>query len=166
MVDKIIFSSIIEDMIQHKNSVKTFKEYIEYSPFVSFYKGELVEMTNIDPKIHKFGIDVKIHIQQPADKKLPHGPRLKIFKNKRDVFVITLPKDVRDVKIKGDASFLKSKEVSTLANIAKHYKEAFVSFWCDEDMGVGELMDYIEAINLNDFKKLDELRKEHPITCY
>ncbi len=136
----------------------SFKEFIGES--------QIFEMANIDPKIHKFGIDVKIHILQPGNRKLPHGPRLKIFKSKESSFIITLPKDIRDVKVEGKINIVKNHELKTLIDIAKHYKEAFVSFWCNDDMGVGELMDFIEYINKNNISGLNILRSKYPITCY
>ncbi len=142
--------------------MKNFKEYQNYLK----EESHLIEMTNIGPKQHKFGIDVKIHILQPAEKELSHGPRLKIFKKKDRSFIITLPKNIKNLKIKGDTSIVKKTELKTLINIAKHYKEAFVSFWCNDDMSGDELMDFIEAINLNKYDVIEEFRKEYPITCY
>jgi len=140
-----------------------FKDYISYEEYLS-EESHIHEMANIDPRTHKFGIDAKIHILQPGDKKLSHGPRLKIFKRKNISFVITLPKSINDIGIIGDTGFLNLKEVNTFIDIAKHYKEAFVSFWCNDSMTTDELMDYINAINKNE--TLEDLRTEFPITCY
>jgi len=139
--------------------VKTLKDYLKE-------ESHLIEMTNIGPKLHRFGIDVTLHLLQVGDFKLSHGPRIKILKGKKELFVITLPKDIRDLKIIGDTDELKSKDIKTLINIAKHYKEAFVSFWCNKYMKVDDLLDYIEAINLNKHDVIKELRNEYPITSY
>lgn len=139
-----------------------FKDSIKYQEYLN-EESHIYEMANIDPRIHKFGIDVKIHILQPT-KKLAYGPRLKIFKTKDKSFIITLPKDIANIDIIGDTSFLKQKEINSLINIAKHYKEAFVAFWCNWDMGIMELMNYIESINKN--KDLNKFRSDFPINCY
>lgn len=140
-----------------------FKDYVVYQKYLN-EESHIYEMANIDPRTHKFGIDVKIHILQPGKRKLSHGPRLKIFKKKNQSFIITLPKDIVNIDIQGDTSFLKQKEVNSLVQIAKHYKEAFVAFWCNDDMSSDELMDYIESINKNE--QIEKFRNEFPIDCY
>jgi ABC-type phosphate transport system ATPase subunit len=45
-------------------------------------KDLILEFANMDPEEHKFGVDVNLHIYQPGQVKLSHGPRIKIFKNK------------------------------------------------------------------------------------
>jgi hypothetical protein len=145
--------------------MKTLKEHLE---FVEYLKEDenIFEMATLHPNEHKFGVNVKIHILQPGDKRLPHGPRLKIFSQKDVVFIITLPKDVRDIRVIGDTAKLKPKDVEILLDVASFYKEAFVTFWCNPLMSVSELMLFIKSINVNNFKNISKLRKEHPITCY
>jgi hypothetical protein len=101
----------------------------------------LMEMANIDPREHNFGVSVKINILQPGQKKIPHGPRVKIFRGSQE-YTITLDKDEDKVKEIGEV-FLNRREAKIIFdNIVKH-RNHFLSFWSDPQMTVAELMDKI-----------------------
>jgi len=135
------------------STMETFAEYLEK-------ESHIFEMATLSPKEHKFGINVKIHILQPGDKKLPHGPRLKILKNNTELFVITLPK-IGEPEIIGNTQELKKQDVSILLSTAKQYREAFVRFWFDSYMSVDELMNFVDSINKHDQDRIQQFRKEH-----
>ncbi len=133
--------------------MKDFKEYLKEEEHIA-------EMANINPRHHKFGIDVTLNILQPTSK-LSHGPRMKIMKRSSELFVITIPK-TGEPKIIGDTSELKSKEVKTLIDIVKHYREVWLRLWYTTWMDSQSAVEFIEAINTNDHKKIEELRTEFP----
>jgi len=107
----------------------------------------ILEFSNIGPKTHKFGVDVKLHLMQPDNKdKLKHGPRVKIFKTKPGFdFTITLEKVPRVI---GDWKKLVSeKEKNILMQKIEHYREAFLKFWNDPGMTSDEFKDLMDEID-------------------
>lgn len=107
----------------------------------------LFEMANIGPKTHKFGIDVKLNILQPGDRKISHGPRIKVFRGDKD-FSITLNKDASKMKIVGK-SFLSPKETKTVLTKVSKYRNAFLNFWNNQQMTTDELREEMDAIDNN-----------------
>jgi hypothetical protein len=61
----------------------------------------ILEFANFEPEEHKLGTDLKMHIMQPGDKKLKHGPRIKLFNNEHD-FTISISNDINKIKVIGD----------------------------------------------------------------
>jgi hypothetical protein len=63
----------------------------------------LYEMATLGPKDHKLGIDIKLHILQPGQHKLSHGPRVKCFKSGSDKdFSISLNEDETKMFLVGE----------------------------------------------------------------
>jgi len=64
----------------------------------------IFEMATLSPKDHNLGVDIKLHILQPGDKQLSHGPIIKCLKSNNDKnFSISLNVD----KHKNDGSYWK-----------------------------------------------------------
>jgi hypothetical protein len=102
-------------------------------------------MANVGPRDHKFGVDVKLHIYQPGDQKLQHGPRIKIFKSNQD-YSITLNSDPNKMFIVGK-SFLNNRENKIVLDNVRKYRSAFIKFWNDPNMTTEELRDLMDIID-------------------
>ena len=113
------------------------------------YKREVIfEMANVDPRDHKFGVDVKLNILQPGDKKPSHGPRIKVFMNDiGDSFSISLNKDPEKIKVVAGESFLSVKKLKLLISKIKKYRMAFLDFWNNPSMTTRQLVDRMEEID-------------------
>lgn len=95
----------------------------------------ILEMANFGPKDHKLGIDIKFHCLQPGNKKLKHGPRLKVFRGNQE-FVLTIE---NEPKIIGDSNWLNKKELEKTIKFVSLNKDAFLKFWNDSSMVASEL---------------------------
>jgi hypothetical protein len=105
------------------------------------YPG-LLEMASIGPKLHKFGINVKLHIYQPGDKKIPHGPRIKVYSmNGSEDFSISLSNDASKINHITGASFLSDRELEFLIGKIRKHRASFMKFWNDPKMSVDDLLD-------------------------
>jgi len=110
-------------------------------------KDLILEFANMDPEEHKFGVDVNLHIYQPGQVKLSHGPRIKIFKNKPGPdFSISLedtPRVIGNWKL-----VVKKNELNILLKNIKKYRTAFISFWNDSSMSIRKLELLMKQIDL------------------
>jgi len=124
--------------------MKKFKKYIEDQQLIK--EEELIlEFATIGPKSHKFGVDVKLHIMQPGDKKLQHAPRVKIIKKgvNGDMSI-----RIDNQEVIGDyTKFMTSKELKIIKSKIVHYKNAFLNFWNDPDMDSDEFLDMFSQID-------------------
>lgn len=124
--------------------MKRFKEYTDEQ----LLKEELLiqEFANMGSKAHKFGVDVRLHIMQPADKQLQHAPRVKIYrKGVSGSFSISI---TDNPKVIGDWNdYVSKSELNILITKIKHYKDAFLEFWNDPDMDIYELEDLFSQID-------------------
>ncbi len=137
--------------------MKTLKEYIDWTKEEEY----VYEMANISPKSHKFGVNVTLHILQLGDKQLPHGPRIKIMKGNNELFIITLPK-TGEPRVIGKTTGVKFKDVKTLIDVTKYYREVWLRLWYNNGMSETDALEFVEAINTNNHKKIEEIRKEFP----
>jgi hypothetical protein len=107
------------------------------------------EFANIGPRSHKWGVDVKLHLMQPEDKKLQHAPRIKVFRgswtNYGENFTITLtekPFIVGDYK-----KVVTSREMKMLMNNVVKYRIPLLNFWYDSHRDLDELRDQMDIID-------------------
>ena len=113
-----------------------FQEFLEFK-YISKEDDLILEFANMSPRMHNFGVDVKLHVFQPGYKQLNHGPRVKVFKTKDLSFTITLEKEPRVI---GDYKGIVTKqELNKLIEKIKKYRNAFIQFWNDPDMDTDEL---------------------------
>tara|TARA_B100000315_G_C14590513_1_gene595499 strand:+ start:1919 stop:2296 length:378 start_codon:yes stop_codon:yes gene_type:complete len=104
---------------------------------------DIFEMATFRPDDIGIPVNVKLNILQPGDKKLQHGPRIKVMHiSDKEKFSIILSSDDEEIEVvKGHKSFLKKKDEKILLEFIKKYKNAFLKFWFDPNMSVGELKD-------------------------
>lgn len=113
----------------------------------------LMEMANVGPKFHRFGVDVKLHVMQPGTKSLNHGPRIKVFKQDPEInFSIILSEDPNKVEIasnSGDPGKVLRSESDQKKVVAgvKKYRKAFLKFWNDSSMTTDELRELMDKID-------------------
>lgn len=125
-------------------------------------KSVEADMANIGPKAHNFGIEVKLNILQPGNRKIQHGPRIKVFKIPKISFSVSLNKDENKVKIIGDPlKVIKRNEVKSLLDKIKKYRMAFLMMWYDQGMTQEELLALMKRVNTGESldKDLDLLLK-------
>lgn len=103
----------------------------------------LIEMSNIGPRTHRFGVDIKLNILQPGDRKIQHGPRVKIFRGS-DEYYITLNKDKSKMKVGGNV-FLNKKDANIVFKNVVKYRNDFLKFWNDKEMTSDELRDLMDS---------------------
>jgi len=113
---------------------------------IEYENDQILEFANMSAKMHNFGVDVKLHVMQP-NKKLQHGPRVKIFKpNAEGSFTITLEENPRVI---GNYKNIVSKsELNILLSKIKKYRNAFIQFWNDDGMDTNELQDLFRQIDM------------------
>jgi hypothetical protein len=118
-----------------------------YKDILSVLKEDdmILEFANLDPTMHQMDVDIVLHIMQPGDKQLKHGPRLKFFKKgSSETFSITVS---NNPKIIGNWKELVSKrELNVLIENTKRFKVPFLNFWYDSMMTVGELIEQIHKV--------------------
>lgn len=126
---------------------------LTYKKLVEYYEIEeendlILEYANMPPKLHGFGINVKLHLMQPSIQ-LKHGPRVKIFKQgSLDNFCITLeeiPRVVGNYK-----SVVSTSELNILISKIKKYRTAMLKFWDDPQMDILELEELFKRIDKGD----------------
>ena len=123
--------------------MKNFKKYINEQ---QLFEEELLilEFANLSSKEHNFGVDVRLHVMQPADKLLKHAPRVKVYKKgESGSFSISLTDNPKVI----GTCFLSQKELNILLKNIKKYKNAFLEFWNDSDMSTNELTDLFRQID-------------------
>jgi hypothetical protein len=123
--------------------MKKFKEYMNEQQL--FQEENLIlEFANISAKEHNFGVDVRLHVMQPANIKLKHAPRVKIYKKgESGSFSISLTDTPKVIGV----CFLSQKELHILLKNITKYKTAFLEFWNDTDMSTNELTDLFRQID-------------------
>lgn len=112
----------------------------------------IYEMANIPPSVHNFGINVKLNVIQPGNKKIKHGPRIKIFKRvPSDGFAIILNKEKNKIRLdpdnKKESIFLKGKELRLLITNIKKYRTPLLKLWNDPGMDIIELRRLMDKID-------------------
>lgn len=117
----------------------------------------IYEMSTVGPKVHRFGIDIKLHILQPGDKQLPHGPRVKCIKRENNSnFSITLNENADKMECIGDyKELLSTKEFNLLFEKIKKYRIPFLNIWYDPIFDQDELRDQMDKIDLGNEVKLN-----------
>lgn len=118
----------------------------KFEKYLLEQENQILEFANMGSGMHNFGVDVKLHVMQPADKELVHAPRIKIIKKGvAGSFSISLTKD--PIVIGKYKDFVTTKELNILIAKIKHYKDAFLSFWYDPNMDTDELLDLFRQID-------------------
>jgi hypothetical protein len=83
---------------------------------------------------------------QPADKKLQHAPRVKIYKKgENGSFTIGISDD--PIVIGKYEDFVSEKELNVLIRNIIKYKAALLKFWNDSEMSTSELLDLFRQID-------------------
>ena len=111
---------------------------------------DIYEMANIPSRLHKFGVEVKLQVLQPGNKKIKHGVRVKILKDGEKDFSVIL--DINPDKIRivpKHKSFLKGKELRELIKNIKKYRIPLLMLWYDTRMDILELRDLMNKIDKN-----------------
>lgn len=106
-------------------------------------------MANIGPRLHKFGVDIKMQILQPDDKKLMHGPQVGFFKDSPgEGFSISIDPDPEKITlIGGPSGLVKQCEADRLIEQVKKYRIPLLNFWHQSGMTVDELRDQMDKVN-------------------
>lgn len=109
----------------------------------------ILEFANFEPEEHKLGSNLKMHIMQPGDKKLQHGPRIKLFNNESD-FTITISSDINKIKVIGNyANLISDSTLKKIKTNAVKYSSAFLKFWNDPLMTTKALLREMKKIDNN-----------------
>lgn len=110
---------------------------------------DIFEMATLDPSDHGFGINIKLNILQPGDKKLPHEPCVKCFKRGAEHdFSIELNEEPAKMRLIGDYSeVITTKEFNKLFEAVKKYRIPFLNMWFDSQMGFGELREQMAKVD-------------------
>ena len=122
-----------------------------------FLKGEetifedfIFEMATIAPKDHKLGVDLKMHIYQPGEKKLSHGPRVKFFKHtKGDSFSISVSKEPNRINLVAGKidGLITESELNALVQKIRKYRIPLLNMWRDPGMSQEELIDQMRDVD-------------------
>ena len=124
----------------------------------------IMDMANIGPRSHKFGVNLKMHILQPGNKKIQHGPRVKFFKKGLEFsgFSISLNEDSSKIKfISGSyKTLINTTELNSLIEKIQKYRIPLLNMWNDPDMTQDELLDQMELIDQGKEVKLVNPHKE------
>ena len=110
----------------------------------------IFEMANVSEKYHKLGINIKLNVIQPTDKKIKHGPRVKCFNNSSSKnFSISLDEDPTKMKLMaGDyKDLIDTKEFNILLNYLKKYRIPYLNLWYNWKLDVDDLMNQIDQID-------------------
>lgn len=118
----------------------------KFEKYLLEQENQILEFANMGSNMHNFGVDVRLHIMQPADKELVYAPRVKIMKKGvSGSFSITLTKE--PMVIGQYKNFVTTKELNVLLDKIKTYKDAFLTFWYDPNMDTNELKDLFRQID-------------------
>ena len=103
----------------------------------------ILEFANIGPKKHKFGVSINMHIMQPDDKKLKHGPRIKFFDNNSNfsISISDTPKVIGKWK-----ELVSEHELNVLVENVIKFKIPFLNFWYNSKMLVDDLEEQMEMV--------------------
>ena len=84
------------------------------------------------------------------------------MKKKKELLVITLPKDIKDLKVVGTTDELSDKQINKLVKFATLYHEAFARLALNVDMNINNCVKFIKAMKSKDVETMEVLRKEYP----
>jgi hypothetical protein len=106
-------------------------------------------MANIGPEMHRFGVNIKLHLLQPGES-FPHGPRVKFFKEDPNVsFSVSLSHDPTKIKlVSGHRPTVSQSDLNKLIAGVIKYCEPFLKFWNSPGMTVGELRDLMDKVDM------------------
>ena len=100
---------------------------------------KILEMANIGPEMHRFGVNIKLHLLQPG-KSFPHGPRVKFFKEDPNVsFSVSLSHDPTKIKlVSGHRPTVSQPDLNKLIAGVIKYRKPSLKFWDSPGMTVDE----------------------------
>lgn len=128
--------------------ISSFRDLVELYEYIKIEKENdlILEFANIGPHKHKFNVNLAMHIMQPTDKKLKHGPRVKFFqiKNPNQNFTITINDEPR--VIGNWKELISQKELNILLENVFKFKIPLLNFWYNPYMLVDELEEQMEMI--------------------
>jgi hypothetical protein len=105
----------------------------------------ILEFANIGSRVHKLGLNITLHLMQPADKHLQHAPRIKIYKKGiSETFSISITEPPRVIGNYKDVVTL--SEVNYLKQCVQKFKVPFLNFWYDTNMDTNDLEDQMDTI--------------------
>lgn len=92
------------------------------------YDG-IYEMANIPKRIHKLGLDIKFNVLQPADKKIKHAERVKVFKGDDLTNSFYYSLTVTPPVPEGRDIFLHGKDLRRVTQWVAKYQKALLTLW-------------------------------------
>lgn len=112
----------------------------------------ILEFANMSPAQHKLEVNLGLHVMQPTDKKLKHGPRAKFFSinNPKDNFCITI-NDNPKVIGKYD-KLISERDLNKLVQHITQFKIPLLNFWYNPYMFTDELE-----------RQMDKVRNGKPV---
>lgn len=121
-------------------------------------KELFLEMANIPPQLHGFGVEVKLQLFQPG--KITHAQRVRVFRgdpNKDDqCFVVTLREDPTKIEYLEGKVFLSKKELDLVIAGIKKYRIPFLIFWYSPGMDSDELKALMKQVDEGKLTHLPE----------
>lgn len=106
----------------------------------------ILEFANLEPEEHNFGSNLKMHVMQPGDRKLQHGPRVKFFNNEHE-FSVSISKNLDDIKVIGDyTKLITTRELNKIRINVHKYHIPLLTFWNDPKMTTKALLKMMEEV--------------------
>jgi len=120
-----------------------------FKPFDTYRQDAVFEMANIPERVHHLGMDVKLNVAQPGDKRFKHEARVKVFRNDiKASFEITLDTNPATMKLVGDFSILiNRKQYNQLFEFVKKYRMPLLNLWNHQEMDVDEFEVQMKAVD-------------------
>jgi|GEM_PF-3337720 len=120
-----------------------------FKPFETWGQDAVFEMANIPERVHHLGMDIKLNVAQPGDKRYSHEARVKVFRNNIKIsFEITLDKNPAAMKLVGDFEILLNrKQYNRLIEFVKKYRMPLLNLWNNQEMDVDEFEIQMKAVD-------------------
>mgnify|MGYP000941614113 CR=1 FL=1 len=112
------------------------------------YKA-IYEMANIPERVHRLGMDIKLNVAQPGDKRFSHEARVKVFrKDIKESFEIAIGKNSSTTKLIGDFNILLNrKQYNRIIEFVRKYRMPLLNLWNHQEMDVDEFEAQMKAID-------------------
>lgn len=109
----------------------------------------IYEMANIPERVHRLGMNIKLNIAQPGDKRFSHEARVKVFRNDiNESFEIAFGKNPATIRLIGDFNILLNrKQYNRLVEFIRKYRMPLLNLWNHQEMDVDEFEAQMKAID-------------------
>lgn len=109
----------------------------------------IYEMANIPERVHRLGMDIKLNVAQPGDKRFSHEARVKVFRNDiKESFEIAFEKSSSRIRLIGDFNILVNrKQYNRLVEFVRKYRMPLLNLWNHQEMDVDEFEAQMKAID-------------------